>query len=105
MKKNNIDIEITGLDFRQDVEPLIKEFFPGFLYDHDVKISVRACDTSFEVCAKKDGQTVSGPGDMCIESENIAFSEGENEKERHRQYRNRLLRALYRVLQKYTGKS
>ena len=36
MKKNNIDIEITGLDFRQDVEPLIKEFFPGFVCENDI---------------------------------------------------------------------
>ncbi|MCR5321805.1 MAG: coproporphyrinogen dehydrogenase HemZ [Lachnospiraceae bacterium] len=117
MKKNNIDLEITGLDFRQDVEPLIKEFFPGFFNDFDVRISIMAFDTSFDVTVERARsynddlshcKEVSEGNDECDKtaavSEQVEFTSNEDAKIRHRDYRNQLLRALYRVLKKFTGK-
>lgn len=141
MKKNNIDIEITGLDFLQDVEPLIKEFFPGFLYRNDVLIDIEALGDSFSVSAKEvipdekspdlerpdagdsnvtasDRETSTGtdysPDSVNNRaeqkkgysvSEKVEFSSDTDEKIRHRDYRNRLLKALYRVLHDLTGKT
>ena len=39
MNEPNVFIEMNGLDFRQDVEPLIKEFFP-LLYRAEGAVSL-----------------------------------------------------------------
>ncbi len=140
MKKNRIDIEIVGLDFRQDVEPLIKEFFPGFFHESGVRITIDARETSFEIrvemsgkwsedskksCSEgsykenrgeenpyevdHDGANPDGKRSedsrICLETESFDLSGFGDEKARHREYRNRLLRALYKVLHEFTGKS
>ncbi|MBP5331204.1 MAG: coproporphyrinogen dehydrogenase HemZ [Lachnospiraceae bacterium] len=125
MKKNNIDINITGLDFRQDVEPLIKEFFPGFIYDTDVLIDIRTGEDEFEVIVTFAGENEScenvpadekgacetvpaGETGTCGKSgsvkEKVVYTSEDDLKIRRRDYRNQLLRALYRLLSEATGK-
>ena len=123
MKKNDIDIRITGLDFRQDVEPLIKEFFPGFRYTNDVEIDIRTGETFLEI--RVDGQDPvreeinSAPlpdgdltSDLPAQQSDCDRTSGGQEPQSdgdrkiwHRNYRNQLLRALYRELSRYTGRT
>ncbi|MBR4724827.1 MAG: coproporphyrinogen dehydrogenase HemZ [Lachnospiraceae bacterium] len=93
MDHNNFILEIMGLDFRQDVEPLIKEFFPS--PGPGPKITIEAGEEEFTVMAELQG----------VEkvSERVVFTSANDSKIRHRDYRNQLLRALYRVLSKLTG--
>lgn len=91
----NIKIEVIGLDFRQDIEPLIKEFFPGLKYSKDLEILLDAREGDF-VLRLTCGEEVKG---LC---ETVLFTEV-TEKKRHVEYRNQLLRAIYRLLRDYTG--
>lgn len=102
MNDKIISITMSGLDFRQDVEPLIKEFFPGMKGEEDVNIIFSLREDSFEISLEnEDGRPVGGEG--CRVAEQIV-SDAASPKARHRDYRNQLLRGLYRVLAEYTGR-
>lgn len=112
MTEKNISIEIKGLDFRQDVEPLIKEFFPNLIHTVPLVISFYNGDNRFSVslfeqeCCSADEsedheRILSKP--FAVVEEDVIFSSSEP-KPRHRDYRNQLLRAVYRLLAEYTGK-
>ena len=126
MKKNKIEIRITGLDFLQDVEPLVKEFFPDFEYERDVVICLDTGTDGFSgrvspasgtdgfggralPASGTDGfggraLSASGTESVMIGEEKIFFSSDNDLKIRHRDYRNQLLRALYRALKTFTHK-
>ena len=89
---------MSGLDFRQDVEPLIKEFYP-LLYNEAGAVTV-----SFDLAEDKMSVSADGPGGRGRKVISEEFvSEEDKPKLRHRAYRNQLLRALYRLLSEYTG--
>ena len=100
MNEPNVAVNITGLDFRQDVEPLIKEFFP-LLYNEAGAVNINFNLTEDDMSLSVDGPEGQGAG---VISEPFS-SEEEKPKLRHRAYRNQLLRALYRLLSEYTGKT
>ncbi|MCR5686275.1 MAG: coproporphyrinogen dehydrogenase HemZ [Lachnospiraceae bacterium] len=103
MTKNDVSLKINGLDFRQDVEPLIKEFFPGLMHDGKVEISISAGEHAFDiaVCIRKNpDEDILCDG---IKDETVDFSSENDPKIRHRDYRNQLLRGLYRILSHLTG--
>ena len=99
MEHDNYILEIMGLDFRQDVEPLIKEFFPEG--GSGLKITIGAEEDEFSIRAvlTEDIESMEDSAE-----EKVSFNSDTDEKIRHRDYRNQLLRALYRTLQKITGK-
>ncbi len=119
MKKNNIEIMIEGLDFRQDVEPLIKEFFPDFRNDRDVRIELYLREEGFDIYVKEiDGESGKDepmPEDAAdkdtertvaaVVDEKFDLSSENDVKIRHRIYRNRLLQGIYRALCEYTGRT
>ena len=96
MNSENVKVEVLGLDFRQDIEPLIKEFFPGFINSEDITIVLEAKEGDFVLQLKTNEDTKG----IC---ETVCFLT-ETEKLRHIEYRNQLLRAVYRLLRDYTGK-
>ena len=150
----NVEIIIQGLDFHQDVEPLVKEFFPGLVNDRPVRVVLETKETEFtvsvfaseasstsETAVVTDGVTAEGsstPGTaavtdgapaegssaaetaivtddatadcfLTVESSAVTLLDrvtftSENEKIRHRDYRNALLKGLYRALCSYTGR-
>lgn len=104
---------MNGLDFRQDVEPLIKEFFPGLTGDCGAEIVFDAREDSFAITLVPEAEDKALTGDNLCDSgmeartlnveENVESS-AVTPKQYHRDYRNQLLRALYRLLAEYTGK-
>ena len=101
MNEPNVLIEMRGLDFLQDVEPLIKEFFP-LLYSEagPVKLVFNLNDEEINIDLY-DGEN--GENSPCANVRE-AFSSCETApKKRHRDYRNQLLRAVYRLLNSRTG--
>ena len=108
MNEPNVYINMSGLDFRQDVEPLIKEFFP-LLYNEAgaVRIEFELSEGEMTISVSETAGRSSLSGSSDAPEGRIAepfSSEEENPKLRHRAYRNQLLRALYRLLSEYTGK-
>ncbi len=110
MNEPNVAINMSGLDFRQDVEPLIKEFYP-LLYneagavriDFELAEDEMVLSVAEEPCGQGSESAASvEPADRITEG---FSSEEEKPKLRHRAYRNQLLRALYRLLSKHTGKT
>ena len=98
MNEPNVFIEMNGLDFNQDVEPLIKEFFP-LLYRAEGALKIRFTLTDDEMKIELSDD-VHSSGNVVSE----CFSSSETApKKRHRDYRNQLLRAVYRLLHEYTG--
>lgn len=93
MIDKNVCIDNTGLDFRQDVEPLIKEFFPGLHSAQPLTVYLELKDDSMKLWLD------SAPDRVIEES---FTSSSTDDKLRHREYRNALLKALYRLLSEYT---
>ncbi len=92
---SNVTIDIRGLDFRQDVEPLIKEFFP-LLHNEKGELNIRL-DLEEDMITV----TLEGTGNATVSQ--TFTSEESAPKKRHRDYRNTLLRTVYRLLSDYTG--
>ena len=107
MNEPNVAINMSGLDFRQDVEPLIKEFYP-LLYNEagGVTVSFVLEDDRMRLAvgAAPDAGAAVQVCDAAAEITEDFSSEETDAKKRHREYRNQLLRALYRLLSGYTGK-
>lgn len=95
MNSEIVSVDISGLDFRQDIEPLIKEFFPGFRSSEALTVALDAREGDFELSLI--GQTYN---DMIAEE--VVFT-ASTDKKRHIEYRNQLLRAVYRLLHNYSG--
>ncbi len=101
MNEANVIIEMNGLDFHQDVEPLIKEFFPMlFNEDRALKLVFSLSDDEILIELFED---MTGEAHVSFVREGFSSSETAPKK-RHRDYRNQLLRAVYRLLHEYTGK-
>ena len=86
MNEPNVIIEMNGLDFNQDVEPLIKEFFP-LLYREEGAIILRfsLSDEEMRVEIRETAESVP------VVSGTETFSSFETApKKRHRDYRNQL---------------
>ncbi len=92
--KEKIVIQIEGLDFRQDIEPLIKEFFPGLVYEKELTISLCAFEKSFVLKIHDKEEVIDQLEEDIVSAETDA-------KKLHRDYRNQLLRAIYRMLSGY----
>ncbi len=107
MNEPNVAINMSGLDFRQDVEPLIKEFYP-LLYNKAGGVTVSFALEDGRMRLAVGGTSAAGDNvQVCDAAAEITeeFISGETDaKKRHRAYRNQLLRALYRLLSGYTGK-
>ncbi len=101
----NVNVNFSGLDFSQDVGPLIKSFYPGAVSGRTVNLYFSTEEKRFSISFNgvercTENVVYTGTTDVVYESE-LHMSE---EKLRHRDYRNQLLRALYRILSEETGK-
>lgn len=92
-----ISIDMPGLDFRQDTEPLIKSFFPGLLSEENISVCIDCHGSSFILTLKKDDTVID-----TISEEVEYLPDSLTDKDKHRDYRNQLLRAIYRLLNKFT---
>ena len=106
MNDSNVTIEFDGLDFRQDTEPLIKEFYPQLIAPRPVNLFFKTEENRMSISLRSaDIETMREQpqtDEISLAEEFISESTG---KQRHREYRNQLLRALYRVLHEATGKN
>lgn len=128
-----VKIEMTDLDLRQETEPLIKSFFPLLKYcdktgdeKTDLAVTISAHPDSFTIELFNDkAPEESLDFERCLisfvtentevsilknEASDKSDSESnadriEKEKADHRIYSNQMLRALYRLLSEYTGRS
>ena len=110
----------SGIDFTQDLEPLIKEFYPSVTFESgnaDGKTkALQSCDFEEQSESKKTAQMM--PPDRidfvtdeehfeihiageCLCNERLENISGNFRSE----YRNRIMRALYRILSEKTGRT
>lgn len=131
----NVKVSFSGIDFSQDVRPLILEFYPGA----EVMFSAVSDDSSEDAskpedyAGRKDEINGFGQDDLIINfitlpemfsielngktvcEKEVVFGNGEpvfeselhlsTEKLRHRDYRNQIMKALYEALSKLTGRT
>lgn len=110
-----VRVSISGIDFSQDVGPLVKAFYPGedieICYTGEEKIdnpqnelnilniSIIAGESGLDIKLNNVSLTQKSFVYMDVPDEHMVF-----EKRKRRAFRNFLLRELYSVLSKETGK-
>lgn len=101
-----IFINNTGLDFRQDTEPLIKSFYPDLSSETDATIAIDAGTDKLTVSfLGSDGAAVYTESEA-VPPEHCVFEGPEVKvKESHRLYRNSILRMVYRVISHVSGRT
>lgn len=125
----NVNVDFSGLDFSQDVGPLIKSFYPGINLEVNSDLHTEKTDTGIEKKQNTEEKSIDVEIKFVTEKDRfsiylknikrceeiVVYSDATNvvyesekhmspEKLHHRDYRNQLLRALYRILSEETGR-